>query len=68
MLIHIAVYAALIAVIIILSFQSIKWYISTTALLNWAARKGLTPPTVDELNRSVRVVIRNIIKNIFKRK
>ena len=68
MLIHIAVYAALITAIIILLFQTFKWYVSVMALLNWIERKGLTPPALEDLNRSVGIVIRNIIKKIFRRR
>lgn len=67
-MIHIVIYAALITLVVILAIQSIKWYISTIALLNWAARSGLTPPTLDELNRSVGIVVRDIIKKFFKRR
>lgn len=67
-MIHIVIYAALITLVVILAIQSVKWYISTIALMNWAARSGLTPPTLDELNRSVGIVVRDIIKKFFKRR
>ncbi len=58
----------LLAIIVVLAVQSVKWYISTIALMNWAARSGLTPPTLDELNRSVGIVVKDIIKKFFKRR
>lgn len=58
----------LLTVIVVLAFQTFKWYVSVMALLNWIERKGLTPPALEDLNRSVGIVIRNIIKKIFKRR
>ena len=59
--------SALLAAVIILAVQSIKWYIATIALINWIAKAGLTPPALDELTNSVGKAIGQIIKNIFKR-
>ena len=65
-MIYVITICILLTVIIVLSFQCMKWYISTVSLLNWAARKGLTPPTIEELNRIVGIVVRDMIKNFFK--
>ena len=59
--------SALLAAVIILAVQSVKWYIATIALINWIAKAGLTPPELSELTDSVGKAISKIIKNIFKR-
>ena len=59
--------SALLAAVIILAVQSVKWYIATIALIKWISKAGLTPPTLDEIEKSVGAVVGQIIKKIFKR-
>ena len=59
--------SALLAAVIILAVQSVKWYIATIALINWIAKAGLTPPELSELTDSVGKAISKIIRSIFKR-
>lgn len=60
--------AALLAAVIILAVQSVKWYIATIALIKWISKAGLTPPTLDEISNTVGKAIREIIVNFFKGK
>jgi len=57
--------SALLAAVIVLAVQSIKWYIATVALIKWISKAGLTPPSLDEIQQSVSKVVGNIIKKFF---
>lgn len=59
--------SALLAAVIVLAVQSIKWYIATIALTKWISKAGLTPPSLDEIQQSVSKVIWQIIGKIFRR-
>ena len=60
--------SALLAAVIILAVQSIKWYIATIALINWIAKAGLTPPSLDEIQKSVGSVVWHILRKFFSGK
>ena len=59
--------SALLAAVIVLAVQSIKWYIATVALIKWISKAGLTPPSLDEIQQSVSKVVWQILTKIFRR-
>ncbi len=59
--------SALLAAVIVLAVQSIKWYIATVALIKWISKAGLTPPSLDEIQQNVSKVVWQILTKIFRR-